>query len=64
MPRQINDPEVFLKHAESAEECRISRSGDRVKIKIRTPRYLLVHVASTTEADSILGRIKVEKIEF
>ena len=64
MPRLIQDPEKFLGLAEKATECRVVRRGETVKIKLRTPGYLLVHVTSSDKADGLLEKIKVEKVEL
>jgi hypothetical protein len=40
MPKEITNEETFLKMSESAIECRVRRSGESVKLKLRTPKTL------------------------
>jgi len=40
MPAEITDEDVFMKMSESAIECRVRRSGESVKLKLRTPKKL------------------------
>lgn len=64
MPRQVFNKDELLKLVEGAEKCRVVRRGDKVKIKVRKARYLYTYVASSSEADEILSRIRVEKVEL
>ena len=36
MPKQIYDVEKFLEMTEDAEECRVKRSSENVKLKLRS----------------------------
>ncbi len=63
MPTLVEDEEKFLQYAGSASECRVVKRGDRVKIKLRTPRRLFVHATSSDKAKALLEKIKVKKVE-
>lgn len=63
MPQEIVDPEKFLEISQRAEECRIKRLRDTVKLKLRTSRQLYTIKLPKAEAESLLGKIKCEKIE-
>ncbi|MEM0030212.1 MAG: hypothetical protein QW572_02985 [Candidatus Nitrosocaldus sp.] len=64
MPRQVFSKDALLKLAEGAEECKVVRREDKVKIKVRRARYLYTYVASSSEADDILSKIRIEKVEL
>lgn len=64
MPRQVFSKDELLRLAEGARECRVVRRGEKVKIKIRRSRYLYTYIANSSEADEILSRIKIEKVEL
>lgn len=59
MPVQIFSREVLLKLQEKATRCKVVRRGERIKIKLRTPRTLYVYITSNTEAEGILKNLKV-----
>ncbi len=63
MPKQIFDVERFLEMSEDAEECRVKRGGDKVKLKLRTKRYLYTLVVDPQEAESIIQRVKCQVVE-
>jgi large subunit ribosomal protein L38e len=63
MPKQIYDVEKFLELTEDAVECRIKRSGDKVKYKLRTARYLYTIILEPQEAENIRSRIKCTIVE-
>lgn len=58
MPVEIKDVNEFLKIAERANECRVKRLKDVVKLKLRTKRYLYTLKVRPGEEDAILERIK------
>lgn len=64
MPRQLFSKDELLRLAKGAEQCRVVRRGDRVKIKIRRSRYLYTYVTNASEADTLLRQIDVEKVEL
>ena len=63
MPKEIFDPEEFLRIAEGASECRIKRLGDVMKLKLRTRRYLYTLKISVEEGEELLKKIKCPKRE-
>ena len=65
MPKEIFKEEEFLNIAKSlAVECRIKKSGDKVKLKLRTPKHLYTYKTETSKAESLLSQIEIEKIEL
>ena len=65
MPKQIRDAEQFQKLASTAHECRVVRSDDGVKLKLRTPAFLYTYKTNADEADDLLKGLKdVEVIEL
>ena len=65
MPKEIFTEEEFLNIAKSlAVECRIKKSGDAVKLKLRTPKHLYTYKIETSKAESLLSQIEIEKIEL
>ena len=63
MPQEIFNTEKFLEVSQQAEECRIKRLRDTVKLKLRTSRQLYTIKLPKAEAEALLGKIKCEKIE-
>ncbi|MHA1381010.1 MAG: hypothetical protein ACTSRG_21795 [Candidatus Helarchaeota archaeon] len=63
MPKQIQDSKEFIKRSEQAEECRVKRKKDAVKLKLRTKRTLFVLKVDPKEAESIIKKLKCEIIE-
>ena len=63
MPKQIYDVDRFLEMTEDAIECRVKRSKDEVKLKLRTARYLYTLVVEPQQADTILSSVKCEVVE-
>jgi len=64
MPKEIFSEEEFLNIAKSATECRIKKTGDIVKLKLRTPKHLYTYKTDTTKAESLISQIEIEKIEL
>jgi hypothetical protein len=65
MPEEINDVEKFIEIAQTrAYECRIKKSGDMVKLKLRTPSKLYTMKTDSLQAEDILKRIEIEQIEL
>jgi hypothetical protein len=64
MPVEIFDQEEFLKLAKNAENCRVKRSGDSVKLKLRTNKYLYVFKTPPQNADDLIKKINCEIIEI
>ena len=63
MPKQIYDVDKFLEMTEDAVECRVKRSSDHVKLKLRTVRYLYTLVVEPQKAEDILQQVKCQVIE-
>lgn len=63
LPGEVVDPEEFVKLSEHAEACRIRRSKDFVKLKLRTPRKLYTLKMSPVEAEGVIKRLKCEIVE-
>ena len=63
MPKQIYDVEKFLEMTEDAEECRVKRSSENVKLKLRTARYLYTIVLEPQKAEEVLQQVKCQIVE-
>jgi ferritin-like protein len=63
MPAQINDVDEFVRISERAEECRVKRLEDVVKLKLRTPGKLYTIKLNAEQAAEVLRRVKCEIIE-
>jgi len=63
MPAQIGDIEEFVRISERAEECRVKRLEDVVKLKLRTPRRLYTIKLNAEEAAEVVKRLKCEVVE-
>jgi len=63
MPRIITDVDKFLEMTEDAKECRVKRSTDSVKLKLRTNRYLYTIILEPQKAEEILQQVKCQIIE-
>ena len=64
MPQEITDTTKFLELAEKASECRVKRSEQEVKLKLRTTGKLYTIKLPTNEANSVLEKIKCQKVEL
>jgi ferritin-like protein len=63
MPAQISDVNEFVRISERAEECRVKRLEDVVKLKLRTPGKLYTIKLNAEEAAEVLKQVKCEIIE-
>ncbi len=63
MPKQIYDVDKFLEMTEDAEECRVKRGSDNVKLKLRTSRYLYTIVLEPQKAEEVLQQVKCHIVE-
>ena len=54
MPKQITDVDKFLEMSEDAEECRVKRGSDHVKLKLRTKKYLYTIIVEPQKAEEII----------
>lgn len=63
MPVEISDAEEFVRISERAEECRVKRLEDVVKLKLRTPSKLYTIKLDAEKAAEVLKQVKCEIIE-
>ncbi len=63
MPSEITTTDKFVTLSEGALECRVKRSKDVVKLKLRTPRQLYTYKVKVDRADDVLRRLKCEVVE-
>lgn len=63
MPKQITDVQKFLEMTEDAQECRVKRDADHVKLKLRTPTYLYTIVLEPQKAEEVLQQVKCQIVE-
>jgi hypothetical protein len=63
LPTEIFDVEQFVELSERAEECRIRRREDVVKLKLKLPKRLYTLKTSPEEAEEILPRISCTLVE-
>ena len=63
MPSEISDEESFVKLSESAQECRVRRAGDSVKLKLRTSGKLYTIRVASSKAEDIIKRLVCEVVE-
>ena len=63
MPKQIYDVEKFLEMSEDAVECRVKRGGEKVKLKLRTSKYLYTIILEPQEAEAVLQQVKCQIVE-
>jgi hypothetical protein len=64
MPTEIQDRDLFVKMAEKAEVCRVFRSENQVKLKLRTPERLFTIKMEQSEADGFLKTLKCKVEEL
>ncbi len=63
MPKLITDVNKFLEMSEDAEECRVKRSSNQVKLKLRTSSYLYTIILEPQKAEEVLQQIKCQIVE-
>ena len=63
MPKQMYDVEKFLELTEEAEECRVKRASEQVKLKLRTKKYLYTIVVEPQKAEEIIQQVKCQVVE-
>jgi hypothetical protein len=59
MPRELGEKETdkFVELSKGAEECRVKRVGDVVKLKLRTSRYLFTLKVKPEVAEEIVKKL-------
>lgn len=63
VPAEILSIDEFVGLSESALECRVKRSKDLVKLKLRTPGRLYTHKVKVERAEDVIRRLKCEIVE-
>ena len=63
MPAEITNTDEFVGLSETAHECRVKRSKDLVKLKLRTPSKLYTLKVKVDRADDVIKRLKCEIVE-
>ena len=63
MPKQIHNIDKFLELSDDAEECRVMRVKDQVKLKLRTRSYLYTLIVEPQKAEELLQQIKCQVVE-
>jgi large subunit ribosomal protein L38e len=63
MPAEITNTDEFVGLSETALECRVKRSKEAVKLKLRTPSRLYTHKVKVERADDVIRRLKCEIVE-
>ncbi|MBN2155798.1 MAG: hypothetical protein JW776_07125 [Candidatus Lokiarchaeota archaeon] len=64
MPTEITKEEEFLDISKRAQSCRVKRSGDVVKLKLRTPTTLYIFKTTPEKADMLTKRLNIDIIEL
>ena len=60
VPAELFDVAEFIKISTNADECRVKRLKDVVKLKLRTPKRLYTIKLKPAEAEIVLGQIACE----
>jgi len=64
VPKELRSKDEFQKLLDSATEVRISRDGDKAKIKLRTKDALYTFKTTSAEADALTKGLKTPLVEF
>jgi hypothetical protein len=64
MPLEVRTKEEFLRYAPSASECRVVYGKETAKVKLRTPKRLVVLKVNPIEVKEITKEVKAEVIEI
>jgi len=66
VPREVKDPEEFVKISEHAVECRVVKLENEgvAKVKARTRRYLYTIKIPLSNLDDFLKKLKCQNIKF
>jgi hypothetical protein len=59
MPRIVTDAEEFVRLAANASACRVKRSANDVKLKLRTKHLLYTFITDATTADALMKKINL-----
>lgn len=65
MPREVSDPEEFIRISERAVECRVVKLEKEgvAKVKARTKSYLYTIKVPLSELDAFLKKLKCQNIK-
>lgn len=63
MPTEIDDVEAFVKLSEKAENCKVKRLEDVVKVKLKTAQKLYTIKLDKDKAEGLIKRIKCQVTE-
>jgi ferritin-like protein len=63
MPAEMSDVEEFIRISERADECRVKRLEDIVKLKLRTASKLYTIKLTADKAAEVLKQLKCEVVE-
>jgi hypothetical protein len=63
LPAEITSIDEFVGLSENAIECRVKRSKEVAKLKLRTPSRLYTHKVKVDRADDVIRRLKCEIVE-
>lgn len=64
MPKLIHSIDEFREISKGANELRIVRRKDRVKLKLSTNGMLYVYITTEDEGESLIKELKLPHIEF
>ncbi|GAB4318894.1 MAG: hypothetical protein Kow0069_22150 [Promethearchaeota archaeon] len=64
MPKEIKTEDDFLRISRVAEQCRVKRVKDTVKLKLRTARYLYTYKTDPDRAKALVEQVDCEIIEL
>jgi hypothetical protein len=64
MPIELKDEGKFLEIAKKADSCRVKRSKDEVKLKLRTKNELYVFKTSPAKAEELTKKIDINIVEL
>lgn len=64
MPVEIFEDSEFLELAKKAEKCRVIRSGDEVKLKLRTKKTLYILKTTPQKADVLTKKLSIDVEEL
>ena len=64
VPKELKSKEEFERLLETAVEVRISRDGDKAKVKLRLKNGLYTFKTTSAEADSLTKGLKTPLVEF
>ncbi len=64
MPREVFLVELWKKYGERAEEIRVKRHGEFVKLKARLSKYLYTIRLPPEKAEQIISELKAKNVKI